>query len=63
MAKIQFFYSFHYENDSWRASQVRNIGVLDGNSPVSSNDWEEVKRKGGISSKKWIYYEICALHK
>lgn len=46
MAKIQFFYSFHYENDSWRASQVRNIGVLDGNSPVSSNDWEEVKRKG-----------------
>ena len=45
MAKIQFFYSFHYENDSWRASQVRNIGVLDGNSPVSSNDWEEVKRK------------------
>ena len=63
MAKIQFFYSFHYENDSWRASQVRNIGVLDGNSPVSSNDWEEVKRKVEDFVKKWIYYEICALHK
>ena len=46
MAKRQVFYSFHYGNDSWRASQVRNIGVLEGNSPVSSNDREEAKRKG-----------------
>ena len=54
MAKRQVFFSFHYGNDSWRAGQVRNIGVLEGNSPVSSNDWEEVKRKGDVAIKEWI---------
>ena len=54
MAKHQFFYSFHFANDAWRAGQVRNMGVLEGNSPVSSNKWEEVKREGNISIKRWI---------
>ena len=48
MTKRQVFYSFHFKNDSWRAGQVRNIGVVEGNTPVSSNDWEEVKRKGNV---------------
>lgn len=48
------FYSFHFDNDSWRASQVRNIGAVEGNKPVSSNDWEEVKKKGDDNIKKWI---------
>ena len=51
MSKRQVFYSFHYGNDSWRAGQVRNIGVLEGNSPLSSNNWEEVKRKDEDSIK------------
>lgn len=25
-----FFYSFHYAPDNWRASQVRNIGAVEG---------------------------------
>lgn len=54
MTKRQVFYSFHFKNDSWRAGQVRNIGVVEGNTPVSSNDWEEVKRKGDDSIKRWI---------
>ena len=54
MTKRQVFYSFHFKNDSWRAGQVRNIGVVEGNMPVSSNDWEEVKRKGDDSIKRWI---------
>ena len=54
MAKRQVFYSFHLKNDSWRAGEVRNIGVVEGNIPVSSNEWEEVKRKGDDSIKKWI---------
>ena len=37
MTKRQVFYSFHFKNDSWRAGQVRNIGVVEGNTPVSSN--------------------------
>ncbi|WP_103108728.1 TIR domain-containing protein [Brevibacillus reuszeri] len=48
------FYSFHYSNDSWRASQVRNIGVVEGNSPVSDNDWEEVKKGGDKAIQDWI---------
>ena len=34
------FYSFHYQPDNVRASQVRNIGAIEGNQPVSDNDWE-----------------------
>ena len=52
--KRQIFYSFHYANDSWRASQVRNIGVVDGSNPASDNDWEEVKRGGDDAIRKWI---------
>lgn len=54
MAKRQVFYSFHYVPDNWRASQVRNIGVVEGNKPASSNEWEEVKKKGDVAVKKWI---------
>lgn len=48
------FYSFHYKPDNWRASQVRNMGVIEGNRPVSDNDWEEVKRGGDQAIKNWI---------
>lgn len=27
----KIFYSFHYQRDSWRASKIRNIGVVEGN--------------------------------
>jgi hypothetical protein len=48
------FYSFHYKPDHWRASQVRNIGVIEGNQAVSDNDWEEITRGGDDAIKKWI---------
>lgn len=48
------FYSFHYQPDNWRASQVRNIGALEGNVPCSDNDWETVKRGGDAAIKRWI---------
>ena len=47
------FYSFHYIPDNWRASQVRSMGVLEGNKPASDNDWEEVK-KAESTIQKWI---------
>lgn len=53
MARI-VFYSFHYIPDNWRASQVRNMGVIDGNPPCSDNDWESIKRGGEEKIKKWI---------
>ena len=48
------FYSFHYKPDNWRAGQVRNIGVVDGNSPVSDNDWETITKKGDQAIQGWI---------
>ena len=54
MAKRQVFYSLHYKQDNWRASQIRNIGVVEGNKPASDNKWEEVKRGGEKAIKKWI---------
>jgi len=52
--KRQVFYSFHYDNDVMRVQQIRNIGALEDNKPVSVNDWEEVKKKGDAGIKKWI---------
>lgn len=48
------FYGFHYDADAWRASQVRNMGVIEGNAPVSNNDWETVKKGGDKAIEKWI---------
>lgn len=48
------FYSFHYEPDNWRVSQVRNIGAIEGNKPASDNDWETVKKGGDKAIEKWI---------
>jgi hypothetical protein len=48
------FYSFHFTNDFWRTQQVRNMNVLEGQAFCSPNDWEDVKRKGDESIKKWI---------
>ena len=52
--KRQIFYSFHFDNDVFRVQQIRNIGALEDNEPVSVNDWEEIKKKGDDAIKKWI---------
>lgn len=52
------FYSFHYKPDNWRASQVRNIGVVEGNRPVSDNDWEAVKKGGDKAIESWINDQV-----
>jgi hypothetical protein len=48
------FFSFHYQRDAWRASQVRNIGVVEGNASATDNKWEEVKRGGDAAIRRWI---------
>ena len=63
--KRQVFYSFHYNPDNWRASQVRNIGVIEGNNPVSDNQWETVKKGGDCAIQRWIdsqmKYRTCTV--
>ena len=48
------FYSFHYKPDSTRASQVRNIGTVEGNRPATDKDWETVTGGGDAAIKRWI---------
>ena len=65
MVKRQVFYSFHYKPDSWRVSQVRNIGTIEGNKPAPDNDWETIVGGGDKEIKKWIKkqmnYRSCTI--
>jgi len=48
------FFSFHYQPDCVRASQVRNIGVVEGNPSATDNDWETVARGGDPAIQRWL---------
>jgi hypothetical protein len=48
------FFSFHYKPDNWRASQVRNAGIVEGNQPVSDNSWESITKGGESAIETWI---------
>ncbi len=48
------FYSFHYNNDVFRVQQIRNIGSLEDNKPVSHNAWEAIKSSGPKAIQNWI---------
>lgn len=50
------FFSFHYQNDSWRVNQVRNSWVTKGkaNSFIDSAEWEQIQRRGKHAIQGWI---------
>ncbi len=52
------FFSFHYERDIWRASQVRKSWVTKPDRESAgfwdAASWEEVKKKGEDAVKRWI---------
>ena len=48
------FYSFHYERDYWRVQQIMNMGALEGQTILNSQEWEAVKKKGDAAIKQWI---------
>lgn len=55
------FFSFHYERDAWRASQVRNAWVTKDNDVrgyIDSAKWEEIRREGEQAIKNWISGEL-----
>lgn len=54
MARVPVFYSFHFDNDVMRVQQIRQMGLIDGDEPVSKNDWETVKRGGSGAIERWI---------
>ena len=57
MARKTFF-SFHYQNDVWRAYQIRNSWVTkDSNEAagfVDAADFEKVEKEGEAAIKRWI---------
>lgn len=34
--------------------QIRNIGAIEGNSPASLNEWEQLRRTGKTTIERWI---------
>lgn len=56
--KRKAFFSFHYQRDAWRASQIRNCNVVAAsyleNDFIDAAAWETLKRQGDASVKRWI---------
>ncbi|HSH87201.1 MAG TPA: TIR domain-containing protein [Methylophilus sp.] len=52
------FYSFDYQRDSWRASMVRNIGMVLGNQAAIDNAWEEVYKSEDSAIRRWIKKQL-----
>lgn len=56
------FFSFHFESDIWRASQVRNSWVTKPDREAAgfwdAASWEEVKKKGDEAVKRWIREQL-----
>lgn len=58
--KRRVFYSFHYKPDVVRASQVRQIGAIEGNKSATDNEWEKIITSGKTQEerdaaiKNWI---------
>lgn len=51
------FFSFHYQQDIWRANVVRNSGAVIGEAAAGFRDaslWEEAKKKGDAAIKQMI---------
>lgn len=52
------FFSFHYGADSHRVQLVKNMGALEGQKLLNSNDWEKVKASGKAAIERWIDEEM-----
>ena len=58
MVKRQVFFSFRYLYDTWRVSQIRNMGKVSDDSTFSDNDWEVVHNETDESIRNWIKTEM-----
>lgn len=48
------FYSFYYKSDSARVQQVMNMGQVEGQKLLNSQEWESVKSRGNAAIEQWI---------
>jgi hypothetical protein len=52
------FYSFNYDEDNWRVSQVKQMGAVEGQTILGSNAWEDVEAGGKPAIKEYIDKEM-----
>lgn len=56
------FFSFHYERDVIRVSQVRNSGITkagyEESGFIDKAEWESIERQGEASIKRWINSQL-----
>jgi hypothetical protein len=57
------FFSFHYERDVWRVSQIRNSGIILSAGDTTAGfidavEWERIERRGDEAVKRWIDGEL-----
>jgi len=53
----KIFFSFHYDRDAWRASQVRNSNVIatdDQCGFIDAAEWESIEKEGNAAIERWI---------
>jgi hypothetical protein len=48
------FFSFYFDDDVFRAGQVRNMGQVDSDEPIKDQDWEQIKKGKDAAVQKWI---------
>jgi hypothetical protein len=55
------FFSFHYENDAWRAANVRNSDLIpdqDEYGVIDKAEWESIEREGDQAIRNWIQAQL-----
>lgn len=52
------FASFHYDGDADRVQQVLQMGAIAGDSLVTAQEWESVKRKTRAAIEDWIHEQM-----
>ena len=48
------FYSFNFDDDAWRVSQIKNMGAVSGQPILAANEFEEIQKGGKAAIEKWI---------
>jgi hypothetical protein len=54
------FYSFHYDRDPWRASQVLDMSTRPGQRILPSQEWADLKNRGVRAVKEWLTSQVAA---
>lgn len=52
------FASFYYDGDADRVQQVLKMGAIEGDSLVTAQEWESVKRKTKEAIERWIHDQM-----